>query len=186
LRWMDSYLSELERATGRDVGSIERPRSWSRKNSFDKWPDDNLPMIIIICSNLAARPTKTGSGRYRAPWAVGIAVVVSSQDEESTRNLAGLYAAAIRAIMIQHQSLDGSIEGTRGVEWLDERYGELPSEEARTVAAARLVFSVDFDDVVTHGAGPVGPPPDQDPVADWPEITDVNINITKEALNAAP
>lgn len=186
--WMNSTLREIEWQEDLDIDSIERPRAWTRKNTFDKWPDDNLPLIIVICSNLAGRPAKDGDGVFRAPWAIGIAAVVSSQDSDSTRDLAGIYAAAIREIMVNHQKLKSSLHptgfpGTRGVDWVDERYGEIPEDSARTLAASRSVFTVEFDDVLTHGSGPIDLP-DESPVEDWPEITDVNININKEAINA--
>jgi len=149
--WTPTYLAEMERQLGLDSKSLPHIRAWTRINEFEKWPEDQLPTVLLICPGLAEPPIKDGSGAYRAKWALGVAVVVSASTERATRNIAGIYSAAIRATLLQHRSLGGQ---ALGVDWTDERYDDLPSEDSRSLAAARQVFVVEVADVTNAKLGP--------------------------------
>jgi hypothetical protein len=155
-KWMPTYLAEMERQTGRTADSLPHVRSWVRTNEFEKFPEDQLPAVLVICPGLADEPVKTGDGKYRAGWALGVAVVVSARDQAVTQELAKVYAAAIRALLLHHPSMEGL---ARGMEWNDERYDDLAQVDERTLSAARQVFTVEVDDVTTARAGPAAPDP---------------------------
>lgn len=187
--WLPTYLSEVERQHNLDEGFYQRPRSWRVRNDMEKWPEEQLPAIIVISTGLADNPVREGAGKHRAPWSIGIAAVVTSKDHLATRRMAYRYAAAIRAVMVQRQSLDLALdESVRGVTWIDGRNNELPPENDRTIFASRQVFAVEVGDVVTQGAGPVAPDPKPDPEEpydDWPIVPDrehVENTITKEPI----
>jgi hypothetical protein len=63
-RWMPTYLAEAERQTGRVVGSLPVIRGWTVATTFDKWPEDQLPAIVLISPGLASPPDADGSGEY--------------------------------------------------------------------------------------------------------------------------
>lgn len=181
--WMDTYLNEIERQNGIPPRKLTRPRSYSQRNKFDIWPEDQLPAIVVISPGLAEKPRRLGDGSHTAKWAVAIACIVGAKDEEETRNLAGLYTAAIRALFLQRASLN---QFAAGVEWLDERYDDMPDDARRSVQSGTVILAVEVDDVVTANAGPVTPDdPPTDPTVDpgdWPTVlhTDVQIEIVEE------
>ncbi len=164
--WIDTYLAEVERQSGRQAGSIQRPRSWINVADFERW--QQLPCIMIISPGLSDVPTRDGDGYYRAVWTLGIAAIVSSRTKATALSLSRAYGAAIRGVMLQHRSLDGQ---AKGVSWLDERYDDLPDDK-RILTAVRLVFDIELDKITSTEEGPIdpvplagSPPPEY---GDWP------------------
>lgn len=194
-RWMDTYLNAVERLHGLDAGYTARPRSWIHKPELEKWPEDQLPSVIVISTGLDDRPVKDGRFRYRVPWLIGIAVVCSAggpDPQTASRQMAYRYAATIRAIMVQKQSMDKALNGTvRGIDWIDGRNNELPDQpgDDRTIYASRQVFRLEVDDVLTEAAGPLDPEPPADPTVpppDVPVVADadhVEFTINKEPID---
>lgn len=189
-KWLPTYMSEVERQVGLDAGFYERPPagSYTVRSRFDKWPEEMLPLVIVIATGVADDPAAEGRGKFRAEFEIGVACVVSSVDIPSSRRYANRMGAAVRAALVQHQSLDQAIEGSvRGVDWLGERNNELPQPEPgeRTIWANRQLFNVEVGDVLTKAAGPIAPDPLPDPTTPWPDdptvdtIDDVDITLEK-------
>lgn len=181
--WMATYLGELERRTGRAAGSLPLPRSYVTVNDFTRWPEDQLPAVIIVSPGLAAEPTRRGSGDYHASWVIDVGVIVSAATHAATRDLAKLYALAVRAALLQHRSLGGN---ATNVDWLDESYDDLPPEPERTLAAGLGRFHVAVDGVVNTDAGTARPDPPPDPAvapADWPTVRADGVTVTVEKEN---
>lgn len=184
--WLDAYLGEIERVEGYDPGSIERPKGVVTSAEFEKWPEDQLPVILVISPGIGPDPIRRGDSAYEATWTVAVAPIVSDQGDVETRRLALAYAAAVRSAMLQHKSLGGFASN---LVWRGEGYNDLPFDDARTLGAGRVIFDVTVADVVREQAGPVEPP--ADPTVDpgpWPDATAVDttahpIPIT-EAVNA--
>jgi hypothetical protein len=153
-RWMPTYLAEAERQTGRVVGSLPVIRGWTVATTFDKWPEDQLPAIVLISPGLASPPDADGGGEYRARFMLGAVVIVSAATEAATRELAGLYSAVMRACLIQHQSLEGF---GLGVQWLDERYDDLNFDDGRSLAAGQVTFTIEVGGIARRWNGPAHP-----------------------------
>jgi hypothetical protein len=126
-------------------------------------------------------PEKDGGQKFRAKYNIGVAAVAGSGGDDAqtkSRRYAYRLGAAARAALMHRQSLDGALQATvRGVDWLDGRNNEVPSDLNRTVWATRQVFSVEIGDVLTKSAGPALPddlPPDPtDPIPPaWPTVPD--------------
>lgn len=166
--WTPTYINEMCRQTGRDVGSLPYVRSWTVVNDFEKWPEDQLPCVLVISPGLAEPPTREGDGTYSARWALGTGVIVSSRSQEETNEYAKLYSAAIRAALLQNGSLAGFAEGTW---WEDERYNDLPSEDGRSLAAGQNLFTVEVRGVLASKEGPGTPDPHDDPEEDYDPVT---------------
>lgn len=177
--WMPTYLAEIERQTLRDSESLPHPQSWANSTSeFNAIPGDEImPLVVVICTGLAGEPERHGDGRYRAPWACGVGVFTSGRDQDSSRGLAYDYGAAIRALIVQHQSL-GGLPGAGGIDWVEERYDDVDIEEERTLGSARIVFSVWIEDVVSDNLGPVDPDPLPDHHEPYPDDAVVHKVIT--------
>jgi len=177
--WLQTYIAEIERQTGRDPESIPMIRSWSTSTQFDAQSEDQLPRVMLIATGMSGEPQRDGSGSYDARWGVAVGVIASASTQSATNALAKLYAAAIRTAVVQHRSLGGFALGT---EWLDERYDDLTTDGIRTLAGARLVFEVEVADIVrSNGPRDVPEDPYEAP-ADLVEIESADATVTLEAL----
>jgi hypothetical protein len=181
--WMPTYLREIERQKGMQQGLLPAPRSYTSRNEWATFPEDQLPACIVVSPGLAEPPDADGEGRYRAWWSIGVGVLASAASEADTNKIAKMYGAAIRAIMVQHQSLNGI---AHGIEWEDESYDDIPVEQDRTLGAAMLIFRVWVDDIVTRGAGPAFPTlpdPDTQPGSTWPEADTIDVQVASVPLD---
>lgn len=164
--WISTYLAEVERQSGLVAGSLQRPRGFVTAPSLDKWPEDQLPALLLISVGMSEPPLKQGDGRFRARWEMGLACVVSARREDESRALAMRYMAALRALFVQRPSLDGNAAGTV---WLGEQYDQLEYDDARSLTAGLAQFTVEVEDVVSANAGPLRADKPLDPDVDpWP------------------
>lgn len=178
--WLPTYIAEVQRQTpGWDEAlNIPQPRSFTSSNEFHKWPDDQLPCIVVICPGLRGTPVREGRGSYRARFAVGVAAVVTAAQPKMTRQIADMYAAAIRACLVQRPSLGGFASA---VIWEDETTSDMPTSETRSVSSGQVIFTVEVEGVTTAQAGPTSvtvPPEDPSvPYAEWPLVETTNLEI---------
>lgn len=177
-RWFSTYLSEIERQHDVVAGTWQRPRAWVLAPSLDKWPEDQLPAVLLVSVGVEPRPPMRGDGRYRARFTMGAACVCSARTQEDSHRMSMMYVAALRALLIQRPSLDGH---AAGVELLDENYDWLEYDDIRTLASGQAIFSVEVEDVTTARAGPTtADVPDDDPWPDDPTADLVEVLVTKE------
>lgn len=161
--WLDDYLGELERVEGYAPNAIERPHGIITSSEFSKWPEDQIPVVVVINLGLAGKPERRAEGRYDASWLIGIAAVVSDQDQSSTRDLAFTYLTAIRVAIGQHKMLKSPLhpDGFANFSmWHDETYSDIAFNESRTLGAGRSIFEIGVESVMTEFAGPREPYPD--------------------------
>lgn len=173
-RWLPTYLAWVEAdAFGmRDPDDAERVEknlapiaSWERASEVRKWPESQLPAIVVVNQGTTGDPHDDGSGNIAATWVIGVLCVAMADTPDNTRKLAGRYAAAVYALMIHLGSIDGFAERT---EWAGMSTDPLPyDDEARSLAAAMPMFRVTVRPVANTYAG-IAEPPD-DPFAGVPE-----------------
>lgn len=182
-KWSGTYLAELERQHGVEAGTYQRVRQWVTAPSFDKWPEDQLPAVLLISVGLAEEPLKAGNGAYRARWQMGVACIVSASTQADAHAMAMLYIAAHRAILVQRPSLEGVAQG---IVWQDENYDDLPYDDTRSLAAGQAIFTVEVDGVVTTGAGPLVPSdplqPTTDPYPPWPRVQTSDVDVQPQPV----
>lgn len=174
-RWSSAYLTDAEIKLGRTPGSLPRIRAWTTAPDFEKWPEDQLPAVLLLSPGLAEAPNMDGRGAYRAQFSLGVAAIVSTAKMEQTAALAKLYCAVLRTCLIQKQSLEGF---AAGVTWLDENYDDLPSIDDRSLGAGQAIFAVQVDNVSQRWNGPATPgepPPDYEPMPSDPTVDTVVI-----------
>lgn len=164
-RWSSTYLAELERTHGYEACVLPRVRGWSYGTTFDKWPEDQVPGVLVICPGLVPPPERDGAGRYRARWNVQVGCLCSARTQAESHELAQLYVAAHKLIVAQHPSLEGHAAGNA---WVDETYGPLDYDDTRSLYAGYASFAIEVDDVLTSFGGPVTPSdPLSDPCVPW-------------------
>lgn len=178
-KWFPTYIAEMARLEGYDPATMPQFRSWVSALALPdgKYEEHQMPSCVIVAPGLLAEPVKQG-GHMTAIWAVSVGCVVSGQDRENTFDLAELYAAAVRAAVVQHPSLDGFATAT---DWLGERYDDIPNDMLRTLAAGSVQFGVEVQQAITPAAGPAGPAgpgaPLPDPIPDpGPPATFVEVD----------
>jgi hypothetical protein len=176
--WLGTYLSIVEREAGLAAGFTQRPRSIVTVTSFDKWPEDQLPAVMIISTGLFDTPTKQGDGTYTANWTIDLACVVSARTEHESRAMAMRYVTALHLLFMQRASLDGNADGTT---WIGETYDSLPYDDTRSLAAGIAQFAVRVENVASARGGPVTPDapldPDTDPWPDWPVVNTADVEV---------
>lgn len=167
--WFPAYLSEVASQHGMARGTLPHIRSWKSVPVFDQWPEDQLPACIVVTPGTNNLPEMLNK-QATAAWTVGVALVVSAKDEESTGDLIGYYSAAVRALLVHKGSLAGFASETH---WTSERFDEHPiPEQSRTLRSAMVMFSVTVPGLHLRYGGPAVPP--DDPTVDpgeWPTIT---------------
>jgi hypothetical protein len=169
--WLPTYMGEVQRQHGVKLPPI---KSWATVDSYDRWPEQALPALMIIAGGIGkgGEPQEHGGGFYRATWALSVSVTVEHPKANDARKIARLYAAAIRGVLLQRRTL--GVAGTVS-DWLDEGYGAIKTKDRRTRAAAENVFAVKVEEVVNWRMGPkTDEPPAQVP-ADYPEITELDV-----------
>lgn len=177
--WLPTYLAEIERQRGLDPRSLPMIRNFTFANELEKFPEDQLPVAVIISPGIGGDlPTMDGEGQYTAKFICGIAVIVSADTQTNTNRLSKMYGAAIRACLLQQPSLGGFASG---VEWQDERFDDIPSEDRRSLAAAQEIFHMEVSGITNERLGMAVPPDDPYAVpAEWPEAETVQVSIDKE------
>lgn len=167
--WMPAYLAELERQQGRDPESLPRVRRWFILDELADVPVGGGPTIAIVSPGLAGdRPNAGNDGKYDARFRLGVGIFLGARDQEASHDLAGIYVAAIRSILVQHPTL-GDVAA--GIEWLEESYDDLgtpagSSPREDQLAAGRVLVAVTMREVVDPFAGPAEPPDDPYEVPD--------------------
>lgn len=159
--WFPSYIAEVARVEGVDPTKMPLFRSWVSALDLPggKFEEHQMPSCVVVAPGLLTEPERRG-GMASATWAVSVGCVVAGQDRENTFSLAEMYAAAVRAAVIQKPSLGGFATAT---DWLGERYDDIENDMLRTLAAGSVQFAVQVQSANQLTAGPELPP--IDPIA---------------------
>lgn len=169
-KWSCTYLCELERQHGIEPGYLQSVRGWVLSPTFDKWPEDQIPGVLVVSPGLVPPPVKDGAGVYRARWRIDVGVICSARTQELSHQYAMLYLRAHSAIVAHRPSLEGH---ALAADWLDEVYTPLEYDDTRSLYAGFASFSIEVDDVMTARAGPTDPDPQDpctDPYGEWPIV----------------
>jgi len=194
-RWMDTYLAAVAFQSGEDEERLSPIKSWRISTEMEKMPEDQTPGLIVVNTGLAEDPEKTGSAKYStagspgfpysATWIIEVGVVCSAKGKKhiaTPRALerAQMYAAAVRAIMIQQRD-DHDTFGM--IDWKQEKYDGLDSSSDRTACLAYNKFEIQVHDVTSWSTGPIAPIPPIEPTTPpddvFPEVQEVETGIRK-------
>lgn len=185
-KWMPTYLAEIERQNGVEAGGYPAPKAYEIATRINNLVDAQTPYLILISPRMPSPPQMDGEGKYFAWWNIFIGVVTETKDNDSSQTAAGRYAAAVRAILLNRQSLkveDGDEAFAEECEWRGEQYDDILTEEgeATNLAAARVLFAYKVPDVAMAGAGPTQPDPLPDPTE--PYEPDPEVETHEESID---
>lgn len=184
-RWIDTYLSEVERQNDLAPRHLARPRAYIHKQRLEALPgEDQNPAIILVSRGNREAFRQTKGGEVTVPYDLGIAVVVNGT-EDSVRRNGGMYGIAIAGMMLhaRRRTLDGQLDGRiRVLDFNQFALEDTLDEDTRSQAIVRLEFTVTIKNAIHIGAGPANPdpPPDpENPPGPWPTVDDVITTIEK-------
>lgn len=172
-RWMPTYVAELERQNGLAAGSIPAVRGWTLTNQFDQSQSDQTPTIIVISPGSEGTPVRSGEGAITVVWRVEVAVIANGRDRASSNLFAKVYAAAIRAIVVQQPSLGGVAAASV---YAGESFTDAPADYLPVGAVAVVEFAVTVTEAVNRKLGPLDPDSTD---TDWPEVETVNVEVQR-------
>lgn len=175
--WEPEYLAWAERETGREPRSLPRVRSWVTSTGIDRWPEQQLPSVLLLSTGIADEPARDGRGSYRAKFSLGLAVVVSARDRAATEELARVYAATFRNLLLKQRL--GQDFPCEAMEWAAESWDAIPDPK-RQLAAGQLVLRADVRDVSTARAPRLLVPredPYESPYPDGPTVATAGADV---------
>ena len=174
---LDNYLNEVERQHGLAVGTLQRPRAFVVAERF---PEDQLPAIVVESPGTTDLPAADGQGRYWARFELVLAIHVAASN--GALELAKLYALALRALAVQQPSAL-----FMGVDWINERYPRPELVGGRTFYTAEVTLEVQVDEVTDRAAGPPdepGWPEDGGPESpEWPVSESAETDVVKVPID---
>jgi hypothetical protein len=170
--WWDTYQREVKRQLELDpLLQIPLPQTYATRNQWETFPDERMPMVIVVSPGTVGETETEGDGKYGAWYAFSVGIAASARDENTTRFLAAFYGAVARAIMVQKGRSH----------WVDESFDDLVDPQAqRRIRAAYESFMIFIEDVVSRSAGPafpVDPDPTTQPGSTWPTANTVVVDV---------
>jgi hypothetical protein len=174
--WLEVYLRETERQAGVTY-HLPLFASYNTRPDNQRWIEEQLPACIIIVHGLAGTPLKDGEGNYTAPFSVSVAIFSKGRSKEATEQNSKLYAAAVRAILLQQSGLGGL---SNGVSWEGEAYDQSRTRGGRTIGSAVVDLIVQVPGTVNSRVGPNEPPNLGDVGQDWPTALSAYLEVKKE------
>lgn len=179
VNWGEEFVSEAERQFGIPPRAVPVPAEGqftSKSTEFEKWPEDQTPAVLVLAPGLTGKPRREADRSLTAPVAVGLGFLCGTgHGSGANRELAQLYAAAYCELMLRKPlTLVGVPLGVDSVEYIDERYNDIPGNRERMLGAARLVFVVNVKNWRSlKGQPPEAEPrpdPYQTPGPEWPRV----------------
>jgi hypothetical protein len=180
--WMRTYAEEirLQRGLTESLPDIKTWEIWTELSVFDP---PQLPALLVMTPGTVDTPWHDADGFFFATWRIAMAIIVTAKDSKHARRNAKMYAAAARAIVVQHESLGGmSMRST----WQGENYDDTPTDGQRTLWTATVVFDTTVAEVMNKEGGPIQPfPPDPDtiPGSVWPRVHTTHPEVDKIPLD---
>lgn len=152
-----------------------------------KWPEDQLPMLIAQSPGMEDDPVVEEGGRVSAIYGVALSAIASSVTAEDAKELARLYASAARLAIIQNPQLDAGTGDffADHVSQGRERNGQVRRgiEGERNLMICTVPYLIAVPQIMDVSGGPIVVPEDVDEeVPDWPLVKEGGGSATVESL----
>ena len=186
--WLDTYLTDCERqSNGRwAIRGIQRPpdpeQSWEIVSEYTDIPAKILPAISIESSAMATDPEIEAEGDVTGRWSITVQTVVKGQNRPHSRDIASMYEAAIRTILMHKGGLGGFADATVVGR---SNFTLIPASRGKTLVGCEVPLTVIVPQTNLRTSGPEEPddPPPVDPPPTSPTDPDhlsTNVSITPE------
>lgn len=189
--WVVPSLAEIERQAGLPPQTIPLPpdpvASYRGGMDFNTFQAGWCPCLITVVQPIGEPEREYGNGTYLQAFEIQVGAVVQDQDEDTARQFADYYGAAVMMALVQHGSLSTFANGNPvAVKTVLTGYPTVEfwnPEERRVIRSVVTVHSL-IDSVVTESAGPKAPPanPYQLP-GSWPTVETVHVTVTPKPLS---
>lgn len=190
--WMPTQIAEILRVkdpleTRWTHTSIPAIRSYrvSHLATPQKWPEDQLPTIVIGSFGEVRAPRLEEEGRVVAWYSATVLCIAQGRDEEDSKELSRLYAGAVREAIMQHRDLSGFSNGvTMGPESNSPVTKGVEAE--RSLHGCARPYVVEVENVLDLDEGPNLPLPDPfDPPEAWPvgKTTSIEVRSGQDAVD---
>ncbi len=175
--WTPTCVAAIESKYGLAMRALGTVQSWDRASEFETFDEATPTSVLVVSPGMTGPPVRDGEGKYRATFEVVLGVLVESTTSPEARDLVGRWARAMSLAMTRP-----GLEGVHGAaRWMGEEFDVIPFEATRTMAAARIPFEVEFEDVLETWAGPTEPLEDPYEVPSaGPVVTGYEATVTKE------
>lgn len=179
LKWGRAWLAEAERQLGIEPRSLQVPARGQytvRAEQFRKWPETQTPAVLVLAPGLTGSPRVEADRSLTAPVGLALGFLASSPIDGAARELAQIMAAAYTEVVLRHplEFADGTKLDVAGIDYLDERYADIPVEKERYMGAARVVLTIWVRGWRSKKGGPIdrdNPPTDPyEPPGDYPTV----------------
>lgn len=170
--WLPSSLNEAIAQDSNAPAKVAVPRSYIVVSEDDRWPEDQLPAIVVTSPGLVDTPDRDkGDGSWRGTWSLEVTAIVKGRTAPEARRVCQLYWTAICISVLQRRSLGKPYQAST---LADAALDSVPIEKRRTLAGATALFHVEVQSMFSEYDGPKTPvPPDPMP-ATWPVVTETN------------
>jgi hypothetical protein len=174
--WSETFIANQERIQGLSARTIpvpERGQFTTVSETFQKWPENATPAILVLAPGLAGQPRVEADRTLTASVAIGIGIITTSTVPGGARETAHIIGAAYRQLLLRVKpiGLSGYFDGMR---YIDERYNDMPGTDERNKASARLVFTMNIRRWADARGRPIDMdrPPENpyDPPEGWPTV----------------
>lgn len=183
--WMPTMVAFVRRTKDpsktRWKKGVSPIRSFTVKHAVaEKWPEDQLPMLLAQSPGMEDDPVQDGSGMLSATYAVLLVAIASGVTQADAKALARLYSSAASFAIMTDPSLkagsaEASDEFAAGV-----RMGQavnypvtrgLDPDRERSLMAVSTPYYIEIEDILDVTGGPTVPliDPDEEP-GDWPTV----------------
>lgn len=140
-----------------------------------KFPEDQLPMLIAQSPGMEDDPVVEEGGRVSAIYGVALSAIASSVTAEDAKELARLYASAARLAIMQNPQLDAGTGDAfaEHVRMGRERNGQIRRgiEGERNLMICTVPYLIAVPAILDVSGGPLVPPEDpEEDVEDWPTV----------------
>lgn len=139
-KWLGTYLAEVSRQADETKPGGTPTLTLAATPDSARDLEEHVPTVAVVSSGMGARdPERRQGGSLGAWWALTLSVYVGGQSEAEVLRFAGLYGAAVRALIMHKLAREagGLIDSVR---WRSERRDA--GESARTYARVDVEFEV--------------------------------------------
>ena len=184
------YIAELERQLGLQPQTLPLPpgpSSYRGGLDFDTFEQEWAPVIMCV-ANPSGIAERKHEGFYGSWYEIRVAALVTEQDEDTARQLADRYGAAVMACLAQNGGLGTRTDFVTGTavpfaeKTIVDTVAEttFPNPRMRRLAQSTVTLRSFIDQIVTE-PGPTSFPANPYTLpAPWPTITTVTTQLQAE------